>query len=166
MSMPKETLTLKHKQDFDFGNLPGFAYDSVILDIYDDHLHITEKRIEGLVFKKNTTNTEEIWYRDFIKFDVEKRNGSLYLKAVSKTGIGFDDAFALVGYNKNEIKLKLEKICKKLNSYLNDYHERGTRVYSDSLPTKTNNHSMFCKHCGKQITTDSVFCKYCGGKQS
>ena len=25
--------------------------------------------------------------------------------------------------------------------------------------------TVFCKHCGKQITDDSLFCKYCGGKQ-
>ena len=25
--------------------------------------------------------------------------------------------------------------------------------------------TVFCKHCGKQITDDSLYCQHCGGKQ-
>lgn len=35
-------------------------------------------------------------------------------------------------------------------------------VVSDCVQNKN---TMYCKHCGKEITDDSKYCRYCGGKQ-
>ncbi|MBQ3756401.1 MAG: zinc ribbon domain-containing protein [Oscillospiraceae bacterium] len=160
MSVFKKSYLLT-KENCDF--FKGFVSGKV--EIYDDQVTITKVWLEGVINKKEVPYNTTFWYRDIKKFYLFDYTSNLVRQCIlCANGISPSSNFFDFPYTSKNMRT-LGEILDTLTNCLNEYKERGTRIYDDTKSSVLSEGKKYCRHCGKTIEADSTFCKYCGGKQ-